>query len=143
MQSIKLIHIGDIHYPQASNIGPTIDLKDEGFNSNFVSNLAPHPFLEVSKSLINCLEHQDIDGILFSGDLTSFGNDIEYKKCVDYFNQLIQSAEAKTGKSYSLHAVPGNHDLKRKNLTSGDISERFKEFEQAWIDSGHQILPTD
>jgi len=135
------VHIGDVHYPDAIQKGPQVDKKDEGFNSGFIEKLAPNTFMEVGSSLTRCLETQDIDGVLFSGDLTSFGNLKSYQECVQYFDRMITSAESVIGRNFAVEVVPGNHDLKRKGLTSGGLEERFDDFKEAWISVGRDIFP--
>jgi len=140
LKSIKLIHIGDVHYPEAADKGTQVDKKDKGFDPEFVDKIAPNPFMEVGRSLIKCLEEDEIQGILFSGDLTSIGNLVAYDDCVKYFDQIIRSVEKNTNRKLEVHVVPGNHDLKRKGI---NIKERFEDFSAVWSGIGRDIFPID
>lgn len=140
MKSIKVVHIGDIHYPDCYNKPPESDIKDDGFNEGFTDKLAPIPFLEVGRCLVQCLEKKDISGILFSGDLTTAGNAGLYEECVKYFTNLISHVEADTDKKFNIHVTPGNHDLNRKKITT-NFELRFKDFSTAWENEGRAVLP--
>jgi 3',5'-cyclic AMP phosphodiesterase CpdA len=141
VKSIKLVHIGDIHYPETFNRSPNVDIKDNGFQTEFTDKLSFVPFMEVGYSLIRRLQNEEISGVLFSGDLTSIGDVDAYQKCVNYFDLLIKDVESTKNKIIDIYVVPGNHDLTRKNLIEETIEARFGDFRAAWESVGRDVLP--
>jgi predicted phosphodiesterase len=103
VKSIRLLQIGDIHYPDAVR-EVYADIKDKGFPAGLTSLTHTNPLQAVVRRLVD----QKVDGILICGDLTSKGNIPEYQKCVQYLVDNLAPTSADR-----LHTVPGNHDVER------------------------------
>lgn len=141
MKEIRLLHIGDVHFPDTEKkyLG---DLKDQGFRDEFCKEIRPHPIRSVSRAILSLFEDHTISAILLSGDLTSRGNLKGYSDCVDHFLDLVKSAGDDQGEKISV--VLGNHDVVRpkedKDIT---IDYRFGPFKKKWASAGLDILPVD
>lgn len=138
MDCIKIIHIGDIHYPENFN-KPLADLKDRGLSGDFINDIAPNPFDKVSKEIIRTLNNEDISAILLSGDLTSYGQLDGYERCVAYFKSIFDSY-LNGSNPVELHVVPGNHDLDRSAAGTTDKFKKFSDFVDVWKKNGADIL---
>lgn len=140
MECIKIIHIGDVHYPDSYN-KHIVDMKDKGIDKGFIEKITPNPFERVSKEIIKVIKSDDIKGILLSGDLTTRGNLAGYESCVSHFLSLFSSANEE---SIEIHVVPGNHDLDREIAISGNPNKKFDKFVDVWVKHGaNYLLPND
>ncbi len=75
MKFIRLLQIGDVHYPDA--VRETYgDFKDLGFPSGLANLTRTNPL----QAVVRRLADQRVDGFLVAGDLTSKGNVSEYDK---------------------------------------------------------------
>lgn len=138
MKSIKMIHVGDVHYPDTYNQN-LVDVKDKGLRDGFVKRISPNPFQKVSAELSKVLNSEKIEAILFSGDLTSQGDEAGYSSCVKHFFDLLEIDE-KVKRGLVLHVVPGNHDIDREIAFSESSAKKFDIFIDAWERCGLQVL---
>ena len=140
MEKIRIMHIGDIHYPERHN-AHLADIKDKGVSRDFIDKITPNKFDKVAKSLLHVIKTQEIHSVLLSGDLTSYGEKNGYQRCVEYFLDLFSKENC--DKEIDLHVVPGNHDLERDKAGSANQFEKFKEFSSIWKANGKDILKPD
>lgn len=138
MARVRLLHVGDVHYPEALAERLT-DIKDKGFPAQIAESSALKPLEQVVRSLLSEIE-SGFDGILFSGDLTCRGDIGGYKECLRYLSPVIASLAPDR-----IHAVPGNHDVDRAAVDpSGvDLFAKFESFKVAWDGIGLPVLATD
>src|ERR1700728_437162 len=138
MVRTRLLHIGDIHYPEALAERLT-DIKDKSFPAHVVESSALRPLELVVRSLLSEIE-SGCDGILFSGDLTCRGDISGYKDCLQYLSPVIASMAADR-----IHAVPGNHDVDRAaiDVAGVDLVAKFESFRLAWEALGLPVLAVD
>lgn len=139
MKSIRLIQIGDIHWPQYKDFR-VVDKKDKSFPPDVRDQVAIHPLQLSFRKIMKICQNQS-DAILLCGDLSSHGNYKGYKECLSYLQEAVFSC---FNEPYnSINAVPGNHDIDRKKCdTKGlDVFKKFKPLEKAWKDIGLPILP--
>lgn len=140
MKSLRLLQIGDIHYPDKRNerLG---DLKDESFPSGIADAAQLSPLQCVVRAVTE-VQEQRPKALLFCGDLTSRGNVAAYQECLSYLSKALRLNAYRPD---NIHAVPGNHDVDRKSIDpSGvDLLKKFGEFRKAWEDIGLPILTVD
>jgi hypothetical protein len=141
MKKIKIIQIGDIHWPEHSKLN-LLDLKDKAFPSGVAKRIGMNP---LQTSMRSVLEHcrEDVTAILLCGDLTSFGDVNGYRHCIDYLkNNLLISC--KDGPAM-ISIVPGNHDINRLNCDPAGINlfKKFEPLKESWRDISDDILPIE
>src|SRR5260221_1390869 len=131
----RLLHIGDIHYPDACS-ERLADVKDSGFPAHLAESSSLKPLELVVRRLLSEIE-SGYDGILFSGDLTCRGDIGGYEECLRYLLPAIESMAAER-----IHVVPGNHDVDRAaaSSSSGDLGAKFESFRLAWERTGLPVL---
>ena len=127
MDRVRLLQVGDVHFDEAQE-HRDIDTKDDGVGATLADALAPRP-LEVVVREMTMLK--DVDGLLFCGDLTSYGDLSVY---VDSLRYLERSFAMRTRVEDTVHAVPGNHDVDRGLVDpdSGDLLAKFTPLVEAW-----------
>ena len=134
MKFIRLLQIGDVHYPDA--VRETYgDFKDLGFPSGLANLTRTNPL----QAVVRRLADQRVDGFLVAGDLTSKGNVSEYDKCVQY---LVDNLRLTSSDLNRLHAVPGNHDVERSRIdpTGMDLLSKFEACEISWSSRNLPVL---
>lgn len=137
MQSIKLLHIGDVHYPDR-NDEPAIDCKDKGVDSSLIGQITPDPFKNVADSIRDLLLTDAlIKGVLLSGDLTSRGDIDAYEQCIAFLKTVLDLGDADAWQDRIIAIVPGNHDVPRGDADPTDIFKKFERTAQAW----ESVLP--
>ncbi|MGA8026639.1 MAG: metallophosphoesterase [Bryobacteraceae bacterium] len=138
MVRVRLLHIGDIHYPEA-RIEKLADVKDKGFPTHLIGYSNLRPLELVMRQLLTEIE-LGCDGILMSGDLTCAGNITGYEECLQYLSSTLESIAADR-----IHVVPGNHDVDRAAVDKSgrDIGAKFKSFQLAWERVGLPVLTVD
>lgn len=140
MKSLKLVHVGDVHFPDA--IAERVaDVKDEAFPARIADMMIMRPIQCVMRALQAELDSRT-DAIVFSGDFTSGGNIPAYSECLEHFGRVLNLARWDPTR---VHAVPGNHDVDRSQI-SADGSEPFKKFEAfavAWKRFGVSVLTVE
>lgn len=135
MKSVRLLQIGDVHYPDAV-LEVHADIKDAGYPAGLANLTHTNPLQAVVRRLVD----QKVDGVLVSGDLTSKGNISEYDKCVQYLVDNLAFTNADR-----LHAVPGNHDVERSKIdpTGKDLFSKFQASKEAWSSRSLPVLAVD
>ena len=133
LNKLTLLQIGDIHYPQVKDKWD-IDNKDTGIPIPFAHTLAPKILQKAIRSITNVFNKYNVDGILFCGDLTSFGNYEGYKECIKYMNQSLEIGKDGKWLENQIHVVPGNHDFHRNSCdpTGEDKFGKFDSLNIAW-----------
>jgi len=140
LKTVNLVHIGDVHFPEATNerLG---DFKDRGFPSAVEDLARLSPLTCVARALTEVIEHSP-DALIFTGDLTSFGEPTGYKHCLEYFDGMLN---LKRWKPEKVHVVPGNHDVERSKVDPAghDLTAKFESFKKLWEGVGLPILSVD
>jgi len=143
MKQINLIVVGDIHFPESVSCR-FADQKDDGVADRLISTASPTPLKTVMRTLASaCQNPNDIQGILFCGDLTSRGEIASYQACVDYLNANLDLQNRHRWALDQLHVVPGNHDVDRSSIDhDGDVFAKFAALERVWATSNTPIIAT-
>ncbi|MCH8043057.1 MAG: metallophosphoesterase [Planctomycetes bacterium] len=143
MKSLKLIQLGDVHFPEAKSaqIG---DLKDEAAPKSLVTAIAPKRLELVMRKVSDVAADPTVCGLLICGDLTTYGDLDEYRRCVEYLNKIVEVGSPDRWPDNSLHVVPGNHDVARElcDPDGVDLFEKFAPLVASWDKLGRNaILP--
>lgn len=135
MQIIRILQLGDIHYPELHSSAAVVDAVDQQFPSSLKSQVASSKYSAVMREAAT--RERDADALVFCGDLTTSGHIGSYRDCVTNLVNLFGLKNVPAGHS-SVHAVPGNHDVDW-NL-AGDESGKFDPLREAWAKLGVPIL---
>ena len=134
MQTVSLIQIGDIHFPETRHevVG---DIKDSALAGNVANHVAPKKLAKVFQHMARLRESSQRCGILICGDLTTRGDLQSYKECIEYLTGALNLSSA--AHEYDWHAVPGNHDVARKLLLPGEspFPTLFQPLATAWMEA--------
>lgn len=122
---IRLLQLGDVHYPDAIKDRPLVDLKDKGFSPTLTETLAATPFANVVRKLNHILQNEDVHALALMGDLTSRGNHVGYEDCVAYLKSALIDSAWHPRNVHHVLVVPGNHDINRKDYKDGDLDNKF------------------
>lgn len=145
MKSLKIIQLGDIHFPDEKGklIG---DIKDKAVSSSLTGSVTPNRLELVMRKVSHIASNQDVCGLLICGDLTTNGVTDDYEKCVEYLNRCMEISDAKKWPMDSLHVVPGNHDVNRKlcDPAGVDLFKKFRPLTSTWDKfSRSAVLPVE
>ena len=135
---VRLIQIGDIHYPPKDMDKPDVDDKDKTLPVELVSKVGGNKITKVI-SRIHKAAAERASVLIFMGDLSNKGKLADYEACANYIKRTIISPIEVAGNLVSSHLVPGNHDVDR-DLPGG---QKFKKLEEICRAVGLPPLPTD
>lgn len=141
MTHLKIIQIGDIHYPTATV--PLVDKRDCGVGDPFVRAISALPIQNVIRKVIElCQKDAAVKGILLCGDLTSCGDIVGYKRCVEYLCRSLGKGAPEIWNQDSVHVVPGNHDIDRSlcDPRGEDLYCKFTPLEDVWRSRAFPVL---
>ena len=136
MRRLRLLHIGDIHYPERYN-ERLEDIKDKALPAEVANQMVQIPLQAVVRQAAREIEADPVSGYLVSGDLTSKGVFKAYEECLDF---LLKAFTLKTIPHDRIHAVPGNHDFDRSLADPVDPSKKFDQISAAWQSRGIPVL---
>jgi hypothetical protein len=98
MKSLKLLLVGDIHYPDVKSAIKGADYKDTAYPRNLADISLPDRLLNVARKITQLRENDSaIVGILLCGDLTSRGDLDGYRDCVGYLNSVLRLLPSAAG----------------------------------------------
>ena len=142
MRQVRLLQIGDIHYPDAK-METFQDVKDPGFPRALTDLVVAQPLRMVMRA-VGSLCDKGVDGILFCGDLTSIGKIDGYRECIEYLNKALKLSTPGKWPVEHLHAVPGNHDVNRAlcDVNGHDLFHKFAPLDSAWSEQNIPVLCT-
>jgi hypothetical protein len=132
MNTIKLLHLGDVHYDQA-RLERAVDHKDRAMPVKLLESATVSPLQAVFRKL----SHTEVDGIAMVGDLTTGGNLEVYAECADY---LTESLDLRSRDPRLVHVVPGNHDVDHELTGQDDLLAKFVPLEEVWTNLGLPVL---
>lgn len=141
MESIRLLQIGDIHFPEWRD-QQLVDWKDTTVPSRLVRSAVPNRLQNAMRKAVSTCASQEISGLLFCGDLTSIGQLGAYRECVDYIIDNFRLREPGLWAPAAVNVVPGNHDIDRRSFDPNgpDIFAKFEPLVDAWANRWEPIL---
>ena len=134
MKAIRLLQLGDIHYPDHRQES-TIDAKDGAFPQGLQDLTQLNPLQAVMRRV----SQTEADFVLLCGDITTRGDIQQYDDCLTY---LFQNLDLAGRGADAIHVVPGNHDVDRSKVDPAgqDLYGKFASFAQLWENRGLPIL---
>lgn len=83
MNTLRILQLGDIHYPDAHREGPIADVKDKAMATPLVEAATANRLEEVTRRISELKSRKDfIAALLICGDLTSRGDISGYEQCL-------------------------------------------------------------
>jgi hypothetical protein len=142
MQTVRLLQIGDIHYPDLVDDFPTADLKDDGYPRGVLAQSVP---ADVRLPLARCIREAASDAsivaVLICGDLTTKGSLDPYQECRKWLRESCGLGDLSRWPRERVHVVPGNHDIDRLlcSPNEADVHKKFEQIEAAWGTDGDEL----
>ncbi len=115
LPSLKLLQIGDIHWPGADPRG--VDSKDAGFDPVLGNRLVPNATQVVLRHLMSESYHPD--AIVLMGDLADKGAITSYQECLDKIITVFGDD------LFKILIACGNHDVDRSRCSDNDLFQKF------------------
>ncbi|MDU0362488.1 metallophosphoesterase [Rhizobium sp. 25PS6] len=142
MRRIRILQVGDIHYPDWQLVPSEIDAKDHKFAPNISESLRSSAFRAVLRKLRHLASSETMNGVVFVGDFTSRGKSEFLEGAFRHFSLLCRGSGA-TSQTTPLLFVPGNHDVDRKDALELGTIEKFRNISQLAERFGWQPVPLD
>jgi hypothetical protein len=143
MKTVRLIQIGDIHFPESSR-ERRADVMDPGVSDRFVHQVTIPKLTAAMRALHDVIEKSAVAGLLICGDLTSKGDHPGYASCVDFLVNNLTLNDPERWTTNQIAVVPGNHDINRRSINpTGDLFLKFEPLKHAWETVGLPIFPTN
>lgn len=142
LSKLRILQVGDVHYPTASTAERAIDDKDSKFPSRLKGSVSSLPLKAVVQRIHQELSGGTIDALLFMGDLTDQGNLSGFTKCAEYLIAALELGPGGQFESLPTGFVPGNHDVDRSLALSLGIEGKFKSLAEAMQNAGASRFPT-
>lgn len=139
---LRVLQVGDVHYPSASKANRSVDDKDAKFPSVLKSSVSALPLKAVVKRIHAELSSGRIDALLFMGDLTDQGNLVGFETCAAYLMDALELGPGAQFANVPTGFVPGNHDIDRKLAISQGITGKFAPLAAAMAKVGASRFPT-
>lgn len=141
---IRLLQIGDVHYPDTSSNISDIDIKDNSVSDSLLGAISEPPLQSVMRALGEILQNQNLHSILFMGDLTTRGDLQGFKDCLEYIGSYFEPLlDDNPHLKSSVIVVPGNHDIDRQMEDDTNILAKFETLTEAIEDSIISHFPVD
>lgn len=140
---IRVLQVGDLHLPTAAKTMRSGDQKDRTFSVGLRNKISRQPIKVVFKKLYGLLESSAINGILFMGDLTDYGQIAGYKSGVSYVANALQLGRGRRHEALVAGIVPGNHDINRELAKEPSMTAKFAPLNAALAQVGLGTLPVE
>jgi 3',5'-cyclic AMP phosphodiesterase CpdA len=136
IRHLSFLHLGDIHYPDLISTSPLVDHKDKGLSTATVGAVSSTRIADIARGITRIrTEEKNLVAIVLTGDLTTKGSVPGYRECLTFLHGALQSSDIAYWQNRRLLAVPGNHDINRSSIVSGDsLEDKFSPLSQAWKD---------
>ncbi|MER8541507.1 metallophosphoesterase [Mesorhizobium sp. M1334] len=142
MQRVRILQIGDVHYPDWHSSASDIDAKDSKFAPKITQKLRASSLRAVLTKLRRLITTKRPDAVAFMGDFTSRG-DKEYIASAFQHLTLLCRAQGSKSAFLPLIFVPGNHDVNRDDARDLGPTEKFSEMAGLAASLGWETVPVD
>lgn len=126
LPTVRLIQVGDIHLPSAVKSQRNIDQKDRRFSVELRNIISSFPIKVVFKKIHEILDSEQIDAILFMGDMTDIGSLENYERAINFVANSLQIGDGRTHSHIPVGIVPGNHDINRDLAKKPGLVTKFQ-----------------
>lgn len=137
---VRILQIGDLHFPEWGDEPPAIDRKDSALSPSLADNLALSPIQLVLRELATMVYERDFALIAQMGDVTSRGDLDQYKIGLKQLSLLLNVRSLNRGRNRAV-LVPGNHDVDRATAILG-VDEKFSAIIEIAKSLGWPTMPT-
>lgn len=134
MQVIRIIQLGDIHYPDEENRASPVDSKDPGFPASLRSALGTPPLQAVFREVARLIDRDAPALVSFMGDFTNRGEAEGLAECLSYVRKLFPDYWDPSSRSPSCQLLIGNHDVDRRK--DPELETRFHDINVAIESAG-------
>lgn len=133
---ISFLQLGDIHYPDLVKTHPLVDHKDKGISTLMASAVSSSRVAEITRGINQIRQDEaNLVAVILTGDLTTKGNNSGYKECLTFLHGALQLSDEKYWENRRLLVVPGNHDIDRQTIISGQpLLKKFEPLLENWND---------
>jgi hypothetical protein len=138
---VRLLQIGDVHLISNAGKNAFVDDKDTTFPLNLKNIISRSPIKTVFRRIFEIIKEQDVDAVLFMGDLTDYGKLEGYAACANYIASALQIGSKGLFRNIPVGIVPGNHDINRALALKPGMRTKFLPLVDALIGAGLPSLP--
>lgn len=139
MRKVRILQIGDIHFPWAVEQKPSADFGSKPDKiPNVTDNIAPSGIAlnKVAASIRSICDPKP-DLVVFVGDLTVKGNEDGLRNAVKFcLDGILNPIFSPDEISSRVLFVPGNHDVSRPESASDDPYEKFNLYREVLEEAG-------
>lgn len=139
---LRILQVGDVHYPSASTASRAIDDKDTKFPAQLKGSLSSLPLKAVIQRIHAELSAGQVDALLFMGDLTDQGSLPGFESCATYLMTALELGPGAKFADVPTGFVPGNHDVDRRLAVSDGLVKKFAPLAAAMTGVGATRFPT-
>ena len=125
IKTIRILQIGDVHFPEGMSQAASADIKDDGVAESLTKNITSGTFIESVRRMVEVAETGNVDFLAFMGDLTSRGDLSQYSACVKYLSNLLRMETVPILDPQDILFVAGNHDVSR-DIAKTKPEDKFK-----------------
>ncbi|WP_190237323.1 MULTISPECIES: metallophosphoesterase family protein [unclassified Rhizobium] len=128
MRRVRILQIGDIHYPDWRLHQSNLDAKDRQFAPGITDGLRRSSFPAILRKIGQLSTGPSCHGVVFVGDFTTAGRSEYLEGVFRHFTLLCR----RNGKEIEtpLLFVPGNHDVNRADARDLGRLEKFRAMAQ-------------
>jgi len=133
---LRILQVGDVHYPSASTANRSIDDKDAKFPAVLKGSLSSLPLKAVVQRIHMELASGQVDTLVFMGDLTDQGDLVGFQGCANYLMRALELGAGERFAGIPVGFVPGNHDVDRSLAISKGLTGKFEPLAAAMSRAG-------
>ncbi len=151
MQTVRLLHLGDLHFSKDLPARLAADDRDPGISETLKQSTLHNSLrwvIRKAMELVGDDNQPSAVGLLLSGDLTDRGAVDLYELALDYLRDSLLLFDPNVWLPAQVHVVPGNHDLIRAESLPASLAssasgslDKFAPFQAAWLARGYDPLP--
>lgn len=140
IRTVRILQIGDIHFPEWKNYRPAIDGKDAALGKELVGAVSMHPVQLVLRELASRIDSTSYDLIALMGDITSKGDLEQFARALKQLSPLLD-VRARNAKAKRVVMVPGNHDVNRPLALQDGLEGKFAPLNDVLKSLGWPTMP--
>lgn len=140
VRAIRVLQVGDVHYPGWKELRPPVDNKDLGISGDLARSVGTHPVQLILRDLAVRLHKRRYDAVVLMGDLTTKGSFAEFEKALGHLSPLFNLKRLNAAGQRAFY-VPGNHDVNRDVAIRDGMEAKFDGLNDAGAKRGWPRFP--